>query len=252
MSRKLLIILLAVFIVGFQPAFAADEESGEADASSVPVPEESSGGHAVPQSVENNMFYLESLRLTRLAQETYEYGDYETAARLAREAIRYARLSDEFVANQLKIVEANEAIAEAKARLDWAVSTGAADRYPNEYHESEVWYNSGLLHLSYEEWDETIQDEHKVIDILAFIFPSEGILPAHYIVREWATFRDCLWNIAGYPWVYGDPYKWTVLFNANKSKMPDPNNPNWIEPGMVLDIPSVRGEVRQGTWNSGR
>jgi hypothetical protein len=30
--------------------------------------------------------------------------------------------------------------------------------------------------------------------------------------------------------------------------MPDPANPDLIEPGMVIDIPSIRGETREGMW----
>jgi hypothetical protein len=77
-------------------------------------------------------------------------------------------------------------------------------------------------------------------------------LPATYTVRPWAVSKDCFWNIAGFPWVYGDPHQWRLLYNANKSKLPNPNNPNVIEPGTVLDIPSIKGEVRQGAWESGR
>jgi hypothetical protein len=44
---------------------------------------------------------------------------------------------------------------------------------------------------------------------------------------------------------------WKVLYEANKSKMPDPDNPDLIEPGMVLDIPSIRGEFRRGMWDPG-
>jgi nucleoid-associated protein YgaU len=61
-----------------------------------------------------------------------------------------------------------------------------------------------------------------------------------------------LWNIAGYSWVYNEPEKWRLLYEANKSKLPEPDNPNLIEPGMVLDIPSDKGETRQGMWESGR
>jgi hypothetical protein len=43
-----------------------------------------------------------------------------------------------------------------------------------------------------------------------------------------------------------------VLYNANRAKFPNPNNPNWIEPGMVLDIPSIKGEFRQGSWDGNR
>jgi hypothetical protein len=34
--------------------------------------------------------------------------------------------------------------------------------------------------------------------------------------------------------------------------MPKPGDPDLIEPGMVLDIPSIRGEARQSVWDSGK
>ena len=77
-------------------------------------------------------------------------------------------------------------------------------------------------------------------------------LPASYTVRSWIYYKDCLWNIAGRPWVYNDPEKWRVLYNANKSKLPDPDNPDLLEPGIVLDIPSIQGETRQGAWEAGK
>lgn len=77
-------------------------------------------------------------------------------------------------------------------------------------------------------------------------------LPATYTVRTWASSRDCFWVIAAYPWVYGDPEKWRLLYNANKSKLPKPDNPDLLLPGTVLDIPSIRGETRQGAWDSSK
>jgi hypothetical protein len=77
-------------------------------------------------------------------------------------------------------------------------------------------------------------------------------LPAQYTVRTWQGERDCLWNIAGYSWVYGDSSKWRLLYDANKSKMPEAENPDLIEPGMVLDIPSIKDETRYGVWQSGQ
>jgi len=77
-------------------------------------------------------------------------------------------------------------------------------------------------------------------------------LPATYTVRGWGASGDCFWNIAGRPWVYGDPHRWRVLYEANKSKLPKPGNPNVIDPGTVLDIPSIKGETRQGEWQPGR
>jgi hypothetical protein len=34
--------------------------------------------------------------------------------------------------------------------------------------------------------------------------------------------------------------------------MPQPSNPDLIHPGMILDIPSIRGESREGMWVDGR
>lgn len=45
---------------------------------------------------------------------------------------------------------------------------------------------------------------------------------------------DCLWNIAKK--YYGNGSKYTVIYNANKSKI---KNPNLIYPGQVLTIPGI-------------
>jgi hypothetical protein len=211
---------------------------------------------AVPANIRNNRFYLESRRLTRLAQDSYDYGDYDASTDYAKEAVRYAQLSDEYVALQLKIKEANDAIAAAKQRLDWASSSGAGALYPVEYGEAQNYYSTSLSARSAEDWDGAIDAANRVINILAYIqapSPSDSTaLPAQYTVRAWAISKDCLWNIAGRPWAYGDSTKWRLLYNANRSRMPEPGNPDLIHPGMVLDIPSIQGETRQGMWDSGR
>jgi hypothetical protein len=68
-------------------------------------------------------------------------------------------------------------------------------------------------------------------------------------VRRWSDTGDCFSAIAGWSWVYGDPYQWRTLYEANRDKLPDPDNPHLIRPGMVLNIPSLKGEVRQGMWD---
>jgi hypothetical protein len=54
-----------------------------------------------PHGIRNNEFFLESQRLNRLAMETFEFGDYDASTGFAGEAIRFALLSDEYVAHQL-------------------------------------------------------------------------------------------------------------------------------------------------------
>lgn len=44
---------------------------------------------------------------------------------------------------------------------------------------------------------------------------------------------DNLWNIASSSSIYGDPYKWPLIYKANKSKISDAD---LIYPGQVFDI----------------
>jgi hypothetical protein len=206
----------------------------------------------IPADIRNNQYYLESLRLTRLAQETFDYGDYDASTEYAAEAIRYAQLSDEYVALQLVIKATNDAVKAARGRLDWAVSVNAPDRYPREFGEAQGYYDEAVTLRSEESWDDAIVAANRVIVILAEVQAAGTALPAQYTVRTWASSRDCLWNIAGRSWVYGDPTKWRVLYEANRARLPEPNNPNLINPGMILDIPPIKGEARQGMWDAAR
>jgi len=206
---------------------------------------------AIPDGIANNKFYLESLKFNRLAMEMYEIGDYDASAGFAEDAIRYAELSDEFVADQL--------IAEAKRLIAWADKNNIATRFPNNYNEGINQYEIAVASQSNEEWNDAIIAAINAIEIFAAFESGRPVtaiaasasragLARQYTVRTWRVERDCLWTIAGYPWVYNDPWKWKFLYDANKEKMPEPANPDLIEPGMVLDIPSVQGETRQGMW----
>lgn len=224
----------------------------------------------IPRSLRNNRYFTESLRLSNLARLSYNAGDYDASTNYAEESIRYARLSDEYIALQLKIRETNNAISAAKKRLDWAVSSGASTEFPGEYSQALGHYDAARAFRTAEEWDDAIESANKVILLLANVHgpvvsqtppppppppppapppPKIPALPAQYTVRSWSVYKDCFWNIAGRSWAYGDPHKWRLLYEANKTKLPEPGNPDLILPGMVLDIPSIKGEIRQGMWD---
>jgi len=259
MIRKITIALLSMFIAAL--AFSAV------------LPEEE--GYVIPHRISNNEFFLESIRLGMLALETYDFGDYDASTGFAEEAVRFAQLSNEFVAVQL--------IAEARRLLDWAQANSFSVRYPDDFKFSNAYYEVSVAALSNDNLELAIITAIASIEIIwRFEFSDEFVpspvtqpasvvtpapapapapqrvddgrspLPSQYTVRTWANERDCLWNIAGYPWVYGDPHRWRMLYDANRSRLPDPGNPDLIHPGMVLDIPSIRGETRQGMWAPGR
>jgi nucleoid-associated protein YgaU len=217
----------------------------------------------IPNSIRNNKYFLESLRLTNLAQQTFDEGDYDASTRYSEDAVRYALLSDEYVLLQLKIRETDNAITAARSRLDWAASAAvnAQTRYPGEYGRAQTAYDEARTFRSAEKWDDAIAAAGRVINALAYltgappsqppppVTPAPIPLPAQYTVRPWNISKDCFWNISGRPWVYGDPAKWRVLYNANRAKLPQPDNPDLIHPNMILDIPSINGEIRSGMWD---
>ena len=45
---------------------------------------------------------------------------------------------------------------------------------------------------------------------------------------------ETLWKIAGYPHIYGDPYKWKRIYEANKDILEGPDS---LKLGQVLIIP---------------
>lgn len=54
--------------------------------------------------------------------------------------------------------------------------------------------------------------------------------PTTHVVKK----GECLWYIAGYEDVYGNPLKWPLIYKANKDKIKDPD---LIYPGQVFAIP---------------
>ena len=193
----------------------------------------------------NNPYLLENARLISAAEAAYAEGKYDDAIRYATEAIQYAEKSDDYVSSQVRVKEADAAIALAQARLDWAKRIGAPKRFAETYQKAEAALAEALDARNREDWDKAKDAALRVLALLETL-PQEQVLPAQYRVKTWVRWKDCLWNIAAKPEIYGNPWMWRHIYNANKSKMPKPDDPDLIHPGMVLDIPSIKGEVRAG------
>jgi len=193
----------------------------------------------------NNKFLLENQRLLKLAEDSLAKGSYEDAAKYAAQADQFAEQSDNYVALQKKIKDANDAIGTAQDRMNWAQKVGAHKRYAEIYNEADGAFTQAVNFRSGEKWDDATASAKRVVTILAQL-PDEIPLPAQYKVRVWTQYKDSLWTIAAKPEVYNDPMQWRRLYNANRSKLPKPENPDLIEPGMILDIPSINDEYRFG------
>lgn len=161
------------------------------------------------------------------------------------EGITLSELKDE--ADRMR----SEAIATRKDVTmpdEWRAAEEAYNRGTEAYAESQRGFTQaieGYLNMG------ITSDVVSLSDAATQSVPAAeaGALPAFYRVGTWASSRDCFWNISGNPVVYGDPFKWTVLYEANKDVLPDPNNPDLILPDTIITIPSINGEYREGTYN---
>jgi nucleoid-associated protein YgaU len=138
----------------------------------------------------------------------------------------------------------------AKARVTIAERLNIPSRDQEFWSEVSICFQSATEKFNAEDYEESIPDSRKVVELLWDIesrYQNQGGLAAYYTVKLNTERRDCLWRIAGFDFVYGDPFQWRRLYEANKDSFPDPKNPDWIEPGQVLKIPSIRGEARSGT-----
>ena len=204
-------------------------------------------GYMIPVGIANNEHYQRSLQLTALAVETFDFGEYDAAAAFAEEAIREAQLSDAFVSSQL--------IAEADRLLAWAVSSNLPAAQPYYYSVSRSYYDLSLAAYRDGAWDDSRESAVKSIEILSALQTGSTppgsayviTLPSQYTVRSWAVYGDCLWKIAADPGVFGDARRWPELYEANKARMPQPDNPDLIHIGFILNIP---GANRSGMWDA--
>ncbi|MDR2740689.1 MAG: LysM peptidoglycan-binding domain-containing protein [Treponema sp.] len=70
------------------------------------------------------------------------------------------------------------------------------------------------------------------------------IKPRYYVVRPGDTFN----SIAADPQIYNNRNEWFAIYQANRDKLEDPDNPHLLTPGTVIEIPSITGETREGTY----
>lgn len=78
---------------------------------------------------------------------------------------------------------------------------------------------------------------------------SRQIAALEALPKEWKlVYGECLWVVAGYEEIYGDPLKWTRIWRANYEMIEDPD---WVLAGWTLNIPRHwprRHMVQQDEW----
>jgi nucleoid-associated protein YgaU len=208
------------------------------------------------QSLQDNEFYKKSLEFTRLAEQALDAGNYDAARDFAIKAQENAALSKNYIDEMLAAYRARTTLNAARARINLADRYNLKNRNPNLYNSATALYRQAEGEFKAKDYAKAITDGQKVLELLREFDSVAGAAApapapagqkiARYVVKLNPARRDCLWRIAGYDFVYGDPWKWRHIYEANKAKFPNSNNPNLIKPGMVLTIPSIAGETRSG------
>ena len=211
-------------------------------------------------SLTENQNYRKALDMQRMAKQAYDAGDYQKSIEYSRQAEELSKVAlVEAETQRIRWVAYNTKYR-ASERIAFGERNHAATRYPELWSQAKASYGIAQTAFDAEEYQASVDAGNKVLELMAQVEAEQKgpapvpapagrqVLPAAYEVRLMESARDCFWRIAGYPFVYGDPWKWRVLYEANKDKLPDPANPDLIMPGTLLTIPSISGEKREGTW----
>lgn len=199
-------------------------------------------------SYKNNTYQKLADEYTKKAENALDAGEYDDAVEYSKLAEENAELSKAYIQMMMAKGTAEDTIKMAKNQIVWAEKIDAPHTFPMAYTSAKD--NLANAESSFEAEDYAKATEYAKASLAAL----DGIrevtpLPEFYIVKPWAETKDCYWNISGRPYVYNNPLLWENLYQANKSAMPKPEDPNLIHPGMKMKIPSLTGEYRSGTYD---
>lgn len=200
-------------------------------------------------SYTNNTYQKLANEYAKKAEMALDAGHYEESVEYSKLAEENAILSREYTEMMLARKDAEDNIKLAKNKLAWAEKVDAPNIYPMAYSAGKENIENADASFGEEDYPKASDYAKQALAALDGIVETTP-LPEFYIVRPWAETKDCYWNISGRHYVYNNPLLWENLYQANKDKMPKPEDPNLIHPGMKMKIPSITGEYRKGTYDS--
>jgi nucleoid-associated protein YgaU len=203
-------------------------------------------GGLFAQSLYDNEYYKQSVEYSQKAQSALDEGEYDKSYEYAVKSREFAALSRAYIAEMTKAYRARTSLSYAKERIELARRINLDNSDSDLYNSAFGFFTDSKADFDVKKYDDSLEKSQKVIELLKDI-KGGSMLPAFYEVILNVESRDCLWKIAGYDFVYGDPYKWPKLYEANRNILKEPDNPDLIFPGQILRIPSIKGELREGT-----
>lgn len=194
--------------------------------------------------------YRMAQKYRELAIEAHEEGDYEQSIEFAKRSKAH---SDKYAAPLF--------YARARSAMNRAKASGYDNSKADLYNQALSSFTNADAYLKSEDYANSVIHSKNVI-VLANMMGVEdlkasspvretvitsGVFPKYYVVVERTKNTDSLWLIASYDFIYGDGRLWRKIYEANRDKI---KNPDIIRKGQRLTIPSLKGERREGTYNS--
>jgi hypothetical protein len=241
---------------------------------------------AFGQDLMDNEYYQKALKFRKMAEDALAGGNYDKSYEYSEESKKNTQIASDLFAALVLKYRANSLLMQASNRIDSLENMGVSDDDQPVFDQAKSDFEVARTSFNGGEYEKSIEYSTMVLDALknmkgkpaeptvrviegaepsgeemtavseapaeetpAVAQPAEKPLPKYYRVRLIPDRRDCFWRIAEYDFVYGDPFKWRILYEANKSDLKYPDNPDLILPGQVFVIPEQEGEAREGTWN---
>lgn len=211
------------------------------------------------QNLQDNKHQKAGRDYEKQAREALNAGNYDQATTYADLSSEEYRKSIEYAETlKLKFRAANAINLAQRTITDVSNVKTTADFYATEITQAKTTLAEARKLFDSENW---LESRAKAMESLALLKDirrvepepkqkttsvSKNVLPRFYTVLAKPTNSDCFWNISGMSGVYDDPTAWENLWKNNKDSMRNSDNPNLIFPGMVIEIPSINGETREG------
>jgi hypothetical protein len=196
-------------------------------------------------SMTNASFYLQQAQTCFLsAQQKFEIGEYDESTDLANKARDFAEMYRKAFRLKYQYQQSMKLIAEAEALIEEArkLKAAEADLQPSLEKLDEAREQFGRRNYEASVFAAT-ESINLTRDLLNRLRDNSARTEQTgdwktYTVRLIPDRRDCLWRIAEYKFHYGDPWKWPMIWKANKDQIVDPD---LIFPGQVFKIPPLNG-----------
>jgi nucleoid-associated protein YgaU len=244
-------------------------------------------GIIAAQSLKDNPDYKKALEYQQLAEQAQEKGEYDKAYEYAQLASDSAKKAGEYADSMLVQFQANSLIRYLENQFSTMNKGKAQSDYPDDYAGMMSDYDAAKAAYDAADYQESLDAARRAKDkldslLLAMAEPAtqepapevtmkpevtptpepvvteppvvaaEGVYPKYYVVQWIPANRDNLWKIAGFSFIYNNPRNWEYIYEANKDKFVNPKNPRFIVPKQILEIPSIAGETREGTYVPGK